>query len=678
MFEALAGWAAGAAGDLTAFRAHVQAAWKLGRGRPIIDPALAQALEGAARISADQGDARPAARLFMRAAEQYEGLQEPGEAEHLRRAAYSLDPTVGGQESVPPPPVRAAPPPVIVPPVVLAAAPTPTPVIAPPVVIPPVMPDLSNPDVTPVMIPPPPPQTPPAPIDEENTEPETPDGRRILRPGKAVDRAIGRHLGNLQIVEQIASGGMGAIYRAEHTALGTPYAVKLLHASTAEDPTMVARFRREAVTCSRLRHPNVVFLTDFGLDPELGIYLVMEFLDGISLGELIDRERRLPIDRAIHLAEQICAALSAAHDFGIIHRDLKPENLMIVAANEGTNDGLERLKVLDFGIVRLQGKEAEKLTGAGLVLGTPEYMSPEQISGKTELVGPATDIYALGALLYEMLTGQPPFVGKTDFQILSRHLLDAVPHASLHRPDLDGTLLDSLISQMLAKEPGKRPVSMEVVHERLQEAREELLGLGLVSGMARQSSITPNRVSRLLDDLAVGAGPTAELAARLPDLGDLDEALLHRTLWGVLQSELLEIGPGDSHLSGTDQRLWRLLSAALDTAEEPDGEPVFRVATQGLRGILALSQPVHQKAIVLALQGLRSHPRFPEDLMPDWARVSSSGTWRLPGLPPERATGPLPGIHSSLAEKLGRPLSVEMVKSVLSHEFTLFGRRKPQ
>jgi serine/threonine-protein kinase len=247
--------------------------------------------------------------------------------------------------------------------------------------------------------------------------------------------------------ERLGEGGMGAVYRATHLLIERPVAVKVLSPRLITDDSARERFRREARAAGRLQHTNAVAVTDFGETRDGLVYLVMELLEGMPLREVLAREAPLDPARAVSLMMQISAAVEAAHEAGIIHRDLKPGNIFLVQRP----DSPHIVKVLDFGIAKLAGEGGEfnlvdTLTGTGVMIGTPRYMSPEQCDGA--LLTPASDVYSLGVILYEMLTGQTPFTGATPLSLALKHssesprppreLVAAIP------PALEGVVLHAL------------------------------------------------------------------------------------------------------------------------------------------------------------------------------------------------------------------------------------------
>jgi tRNA A-37 threonylcarbamoyl transferase component Bud32 len=253
--------------------------------------------------------------------------------------------------------------------------------------------------------------------------------------------------GRYRLLAPIAQGGMASVFRAEHVRLGRQVALKLIARDLLERAEAVQRFQREAQIVARLRHPNVVEVIDFGRSANGQHYLVMELIEGEDLRQVIEREGPLPLPRTRGILRQIVLALEYAHGEGVVHRDLKSANIMLVREPEGG----ERVKLLDFGICK--GPESTTgLTAAGMVMGTPAYISPEQISGKP--VDARTDLYSLGVILYEMLTGALPFRGNTA-EVLSAHLLRAPAPLRERRPEIPPAL-EEVILRTLAKNPEDR------------------------------------------------------------------------------------------------------------------------------------------------------------------------------------------------------------------------------
>jgi len=236
------------------------------------------------------------------------------------------------------------------------------------------------------------------------------------------DPFIGRDIlnGQFQILQKIGSGGMGSVYKALQPAMNRMVAVKILHPKLANRKDLVSRFRREARAMSHLTHPNTVKVLLYGELEDGSLYIVMEYLDGKNLNQTVRSEGPMPIQRGLPILIQACNALEEAHRAGIIHRDLKPENIFVTQSG-GMKD---YAKVLDFGLAKVTEREMRPgsiiLTQEGMVFGTPEFMSPEQAQGKT--LSPASDIYSLAVILYEVLTGKLPFDAKNPMEFIQLHV----------------------------------------------------------------------------------------------------------------------------------------------------------------------------------------------------------------------------------------------------------------
>ena len=278
-----------------------------------------------------------------------------------------------------------------------------------------------------------------------------PADRAASLSGQILDRRyrVGRRLGE---------GGMSYVYRAEETDTGRVVAVKILIPRLSRDPASVERLRREATIAMRLDHPNVCPILRLGETPDRLLYLVMPYLEGEPLNEYESRRGVLPPSEAVPLLVQMCHGLEHAHSLQIIHRDLKPENVMLCPGTQEAADGM-RAVVMDFGLAkeRRAGPEVAKLTATGIVLGTPEFMSPEQIRGKP--LDGRSDIYALGVLAFEMFTGQLPFPGKTAQETMIARLTGKPTRLRELRPELPAKL-EAVIDRSLAIDPGDRYDSM--------------------------------------------------------------------------------------------------------------------------------------------------------------------------------------------------------------------------
>lgn len=267
-----------------------------------------------------------------------------------------------------------------------------------------------------------------------------------------LDPLIGHVIdGKYELVAKLGEGGMSVVYRARRVHIGDDVAVKILLGKFVKDDAALARFRREARAAAMLRHPNVITIHDFGEtdDDHAPAYIVMEFIRGTPLRDLLKSENRFPVERAVRLMRGICAGVSAAHRQGVVHRDLKPENILVVAPDDDFE--FESVRVVDFGLAKLL---ADAGAGpAGTVVGTPYYMSPEQ--GMGEPLDTRSDVYSLGAMFYEMLSGARPFDAETVSGVINRHLYEPpqpLP-SSLGVP----RRISTAIMQALAKDPEERP-----------------------------------------------------------------------------------------------------------------------------------------------------------------------------------------------------------------------------
>jgi serine/threonine-protein kinase len=274
-----------------------------------------------------------------------------------------------------------------------------------------------------------------------------------------------RKLGRYRLTRRLGSGGMGEVWLAEHVLLRRPCAVKLIRAERLGDPQAVRRFEREVQATAALSHPNTVEVYDYGLEENGTFYYAMEYLPGLTLQELVERDGPLPPPRAVHLLRQVCGALAEAHAAGLVHRDVKPANV-IVCDRGGVPDVA---KLLDFGLARARGlgPAAETLTEEGTIAGTPAYMSPEQARGSTE-VDARSDLYSVGALAYFLLAAEPPFVRDSAVQTLAAHLTDPVTPLSRLRQDVPADL-EAIVLRCLEKEPAKRFPSAEELGKALAD-----------------------------------------------------------------------------------------------------------------------------------------------------------------------------------------------------------------
>ncbi len=337
---------------------------------------------------------------------------------------------------------------------------------------------------------------------------------------------IGTTVGNYHLDQILGRGGMGTVYSGEHVYIRKQVAVKVLHAQFAKFEEAVSRFLREARAASSINHPNIVDVTDFGPMPDGGVYFVMEYLDGTSLEDMIEREMNIPLHRALNIANQIALALLAAHEQNIVHRDLKPDNIMLIrkpgrrdvirsvpspSTVEDADTGrfivekesvFDFVKVLDFGIAKvLTPDEATGQTLQGAVFGTPEYMSPEAARGLE--VDHRTDIYSLGVILYDMLVGHPPFEAEDAVDVLRMQIELPPPSLREIAPQLEITkAVENVVMRALAKDRGDRYQSLDDMRIELQESYGSVAYKRNATSIPGAPSVGPEaRRKRLTEEL---------------------------------------------------------------------------------------------------------------------------------------------------------------------------------
>jgi serine/threonine-protein kinase len=317
--------------------------------------------------------------------------------------------------------------------------------------------------------------------------------------GEPGDPYVGQTVAQKYFVHQLlGSGGMGQVYKATHLTLDRPVVLKMLNRALSADPSIVQRFHREARAASRLNHPNSINVIDFGQAEDGTLFIAMEYLAGRSLAKVIVEDFPLDPARVVKIGSQILAALTEAHAVGILHRDLKPENVMV----ESRRDDSDFVKVLDFGIAQLTegsggGGSRPRLTQAGMVCGTPGYMSPEQARG--EELDARSDLYSVGIILYEMLTGRLPFDGETPQALVAKVMMDRPIPPGLRRPELQiPPDLTELVMSALAPERDERPASAE-------DFRRELLACALAEPRPARATPNPQHSTLVLEAGGVAA-----------------------------------------------------------------------------------------------------------------------------------------------------------------------------
>lgn len=327
------------------------------------------------------------------------------------------------------------------------------------------------------------------------------------------DMVFGRRY---RVTEKVGAGGMAEVYKAVDETLGRTVAVKVLRSSFAQDPAFVERFRREAQAAANLQHPGIVNIYDWGADGD-AYYIVMEYIRGTDLKSLVRTQGPLAPAQVAEFGEQICAALAVAHGYDVIHRDIKPQNIVLMP------DG--RVRVMDFGIARMT--DGDDLTQTGSVLGTAQYVSPEQAQGRP--LTAASDLYSLGIVLYELLTGSPPFAGETPVAVALKQVHDAPAPLRQLRPDLSPAL-EAVIMRALVKDPRGRYATADEMRQDLRRAAQ---------GEAPAAAPTPG-----IGDTTVMPEVRATPAAGTPQVRRAPEPPRRRAAWPWIVAVVLLLGVG--------------------------------------------------------------------------------------------------------------------------------------
>jgi serine/threonine-protein kinase len=384
----------------------------------------------------------------------------------------------------------------------------------------------------------------------ENANTLCPVDGTVLEKADDDDPLLGQTLADkYRIEELINEGGMGAVYRATHVLMDKTVAVKVLHPALAADDKIVARFSREARAASRISHPHALSVTDFGEDKGGVVFLVMEYLNGETLKEVIRKEGPMPLPRTVEIIRQVCGALEAAHSEGVVHRDLKSDNIMLIDVGGG-----DWAKVLDFGIAKITEKVGQDpaLTAPNLIIGTPQYMSPEQCSQAAE-IDSRSDIYSLGVILYELLIGHVPFTGESPTAIMMKHLQEPPPSVLEERKDLPASV-GRVVTRAMAKRPEDR-------YQTVSELTEDFTAAAADKPAAAAASTTgPASSDRSTNRIVVPTGSNE--APRSTASEDHDEATVVRPRpepEQVVESEIFstEVAPPESFSP------WRIVIPAI-------------------------------------------------------------------------------------------------------------------
>jgi serine/threonine-protein kinase len=294
------------------------------------------------------------------------------------------------------------------------------------------------------------------------------DGTALKTKTRSQDLAGRVIAGRYRVLARLGAGGMGQVYKAEHIRMGSLCAIKLMNPALERDPEALSRFAREAAHASRISHANIARVYDFGETQDGLLFLAMEFAEGETLSKIIARDGALPPARAAALARQVADALAAAHELGTVHRDIKPDNIIV----NTTKSGRETAKVVDFGIAKgLNAPVDEQVTRAGFVVGNPKYMSPEQLIG--EATDARGDVYSLGCVLFEMLTGQPAFSASGGAAQLTKRLTEPPPSPRVRQPDVPAEL-DAIVTRAMARDPEARFESAAAMRDALTTVVEAI------------------------------------------------------------------------------------------------------------------------------------------------------------------------------------------------------------
>jgi hypothetical protein len=389
----------------------------------------------------------------------------------------------------------------------------------------------------------------------------------------AVDPLLGRVLGGrYRILDRIGAGGMGQVYRAAHTRIACVFAVKVVWGDFAYDPQMQIRFLREAEVASCLQSRHIVRVVDFAEEAGSLPYFVMEYLDGPTLYDVVARSGPLAPPRAAEIAMRIARGLSHAHERGVVHRDLKPENIVLVTEE----DEPDIVKILDFGVARM--RDEERLTGFGVTVGTPMYMAPEQLAAG-ELDGRA-DLYALGIVLFEMLTGAPPFTARGLQELARQHMQQPPPSLRSRLAPTDTVLLDDVVRRLLAKDANDRPASAKDVIDAIQRA--------LAPGSSSHG--TPSRRSPIPSAIYADLQTVILQGAPRYNAGD------HAGCYALYRSVAERIVAAGAGLAAVDARLRAALSRAATRQSPTDAAWEMRYGFDDVLSAPAI--PLGQGALI--------------------------------------------------------------------------------
>ncbi|HUF28937.1 MAG TPA: protein kinase [Gemmatimonadaceae bacterium] len=378
------------------------------------------------------------------------------------------------------------------------------------------------------------------------------------------------------VLEKLGEGGMGRVYLAEHVRMGRRSALKVMNPGMVHDADAIARFNREAANASRISHPNVAAIYDFGETSDGLIYLAMEYVEGEPLTALIERQGALAAPRAGAIAAQVADALAVAHEMGIVHRDLKPDNIMVARGR----DGADLVKVVDFGIAKATSGGAQRVTRTGYIVGTPEYMSPEQLAG--DAVDGRSDIYALGLVTFHMLTGALPFPSATVQESMIMRLTERPRTLAEARADIDWPgELQNVLDRALARDAGQRYASSAELRQDLLRAVQRMPDtIAAAAGTVIIEAPLPATRVASLGDAGIGAPPVATTASVTRPIGRGEDgtrvpARSHRVFIAIGIAAVLLLGGAGAYVATLAAGAETTRSLAHDTGEgTPEGTPI--------------------------------------------------------------------------------------------------------
>ena len=431
------------------------------------------------------------------------------------------------------------------------------------------------------------------------------------------------------VTRKLGEGGMGQVYLAEHVRMGRKSAVKVMNPAMVNDADAISRFNREAANASRISHPHVAAIYDFGETADGLIYLAMEFIEGEPLTKLVERLGALPAPRAADIARQAADALAVAHDMGIVHRDLKPDNIMIAR----NRDGSDCVKVVDFGIAKAADSAAQKVTKTGLVVGTPEYMSPEQLAG--DRLDGRSDIYSLALVTFNMLTGKLPFPADTVQESMIMRLTDRPRTLAEMRPDVAWPAeLQAVLDRALARDLTARYASASDFGRDLTRAVAQMPATRAAElGTAVLDAVPPTRVAPTPESTPVTRAVEAPPREVAPVAGSSRRGLPMALVGGGI---LAVVAIGGGMLYANRESPARADSVTIGTAQPSDS--------------MTASSPVHDTTSPLPGPTLATGPRTAATGAPNAARPAGgpsgttareAGTATSPAAPAFNATAAL-------------------------------------